>query len=238
MKTSLEVLYSDPSILVVRKASGILCVPDRYDPDAPVASSLLEGEYGRIYVVHRLDKDTSGVFLYARSAEAQRAMGELFSGRAVEKQYLAILAGRPEEDSWTRTDPILADADRLHRSIVDQRRGKPSLTTFEVMERFSDFSLVRALPETGRTHQIRVHAAKSGFPIVGDPLYGDGRPILLSAIKRKWKGDPFDEKPLMARTALHAQRIAFPHPRDARPMVFEAEPAKDFAALLAQLRKL
>ncbi|HEY9055496.1 MAG TPA: RluA family pseudouridine synthase, partial [Rectinemataceae bacterium] len=220
MKSTIEVLYSDPSILVVRKASGILCVPDRYDPEAPVASALLEGEYGRIYVVHRLDKDTSGVFLYARSADAQRSMGELFSGRAVEKEYLAILAGRPEEDTWTRTDPILADADRLHRSIVDQRWGKPSRTTFEVIERFSEFSLVRALPETGRTHQIRVHAAKSGFPIVGDPLYGDGKPILLSAIKRRWKGDPFEEKPLIARTALHALRIAFPHPLDSRPMAF------------------
>jgi len=130
------------------------------------------------------------------------------------------------------------DADRLHRTLIDRTRGKEASTTFRVLERYSDYSLVEAMPEGGRTHQIRVHLASTGWPILADPLYGDGKPLLLSAIKRNWKGDPFDEKPLVARTALHALSVRFAHPASGETMSFEAPMPKDMRAAIAQLSKI
>jgi len=235
---TLETLFSDESIVIVNKPAGILSIPDRYDPDAPVALAFLEPEFGELFVVHRIDKDTSGLLLYARNAEAHRALNAQFLSRQVEKSYLAIVRGRTEKDEWDCDDALLADADRMHRTLVDRKHGKAAVSNFETVERFRDFSLVRIRPETGRTHQVRVHCAETGYPIAADPLYGDGKPVLLSQIKRKWKGDEFEERPLLARTGLHAERLAFVHPAGGRKMDLTAPLPKDMSALLAQLRKI
>lgn len=238
MNKTLEILYSDATIIVVNKPSGMLSIPDRYDPDAPVALNFLESEFGELFVVHRIDKDTSGVLVYARSADAHRVLNRQFATREVEKSYLALVRGRTENDAWECDLPLLADADRQHRTIVDTRRGKDAFSRFETVERFRDFSLIRVRPETGRTHQVRVHCAATEYPIAADPLYGDGKPVLLSQLKRRWKGDAFEERPLMARTALHAERIIFSHPAERRKMDVSAPLPKDFSALLSQLRKM
>lgn len=237
MKREIPVLYSDPSIIVVDKPSGVLSIPDRYDPDAEVLTSLLASEFGRLWVVHRIDKDTSGVLVFARNAEAHRVMNGAFGTHAVSKSYRALVRGVPDEDEWSCDLALRPDADRLHRTLVDARRGKEASTSFRVLERYRDYALVEALPEGGRTHQIRVHLAATGWPIVADPLYGDGKPLLLSAIKRKWKGDPFDEKPLIARTALHALRVEFAHPEGGAAMRFEAPFPRDLRAAITQLGK-
>lgn len=238
MNKTLEILYSDATIIVVNKPSGMLSIPDRYDPDAPVALNFLESEFGELFVVHRIDKDTSGVLVYARNADAHRVLNRQFATREVEKSYLALVRGRAENDAWECDLPLLADADRQHRTIVDSRRGKDAFSRFETVERFRDFSLIRIRPETGRTHQVRVHCAATEYPIAADPLYGDGKPVLLSQLKRRWKGDTFEERPLMARTALHAERILFSHPAERRKVDISAPLPKDFSALLFQLRKL
>ena len=235
---TLEILYFDATIVAVNKPSGMLSIPDRYDPAAPVALGSLESDFGELFVVHRIDKDTSGVLVYARNAEAHRVLNRQFATREVDKSYLALVRGRTENDEWECDLPLLVDADRQHRTIVNARYGKEALSRFETVERFRDYSLVRVKPETGRTHQVRMHCAATEYPIAADPLYGDGKPILLSQLKRRWKGDAFDERPLMARTALHAERIVFAHPEDRRVMDISAPLPKDFSALLFQLRKL
>ena len=233
-----DILFCDEFLLAVDKPSGMLSIPDRYDADAPVILHLLEKLYGKLFVVHRIDKDTSGVLMYARDQGTHKALNSLFHSRAVEKSYLALVRGRTEEDEWSCDLPLLADADKLHRSIVDKRRGKECFSRFETVERYEEYSLVRVKPETGRTHQVRVHCAASGYPIVADPLYGDGRPLFLSKIKRGWRGDSFEERPLLARTGLHAETLSLDHPSDSRKLRFEAPLPKDMKAAIAQLGKL
>jgi RluA family pseudouridine synthase len=235
---SIPVLLSDDALLVVEKPAGILSVPDRYDPDAPVASSILAKDWGKLFVVHRLDKDTSGVLIYARNADAHRALSAAFESRSVSKVYRALVHGSP---SWDETSCELAlrpDGDRLHRTVIDAHKGKPSSTAFVVVARYKDCALVEARPATGRTHQVRVHLAGIGHPCLCDPLYGDGKPLLLSKLKKRWKGDPFDERPLMSRAALHALSAEFPHPSSGETVMVEAPLPKDMRAAIAQLEKL
>jgi len=244
MHSSIPVLYNDGDILVVDKPAGMLSIPDRYDPDAPVVAAALRSEWGKLLVVHRIDKDTTGILVYARTAEAHRALNLAFGTRTVHKAYRALVRGMPD---WEETEcdlPLLADGDRLHRTIIDARRGKNSKTAFAVVERFEGrgafpgAALVEARPETGRTHQIRVHLAALGFPCLCDPLYGDGQPLLLSKLKRRWKGDEFEERPLLARAALHALSVEFAHPGTGAALRFEAPLPKDMRAAIAQLGKL
>jgi RluA family pseudouridine synthase len=244
MPSGPAVLFSDQSLLAVDKPSGFLSIPDRWDPDAPVLSRELSGEWGRLLVVHRIDKDTSGVLVYARSAEAHRALSEAFESRSVAKAYLALARGLPEWEESSCELRLVPDGDREHRTIIDARRGKDSITRFKVIARYASSgafpgaALIEARPETGRTHQIRVHLAALGLPCLCDPLYGDGKPLLLSKLKKKWKGDPFDERPLLSRAALHAQSVELPHPATGEALRIEAPLHKDMRAAIAQLEKI
>lgn len=244
MTARIENLYSDDSILAVDKPAGFLSIPDRWDPDTPVLSRELSREWGRLLVVHRIDKDTSGALVFARNAEAHKALSAAFESRSVSKTYLALVRGNPGWDETLCDLPILPDGDRLHRTIVDERRGKASRTRFKVAARFPGrgvfpgAALVEARPETGRTHQIRVHLAALGHPCLCDQLYGDGKPLLLSKLKKKWRGDPFDERPLLSRAALHALSIELSHPVTGAALKIEAPLHRDMKASITQLEKL
>lgn len=192
----------------------------------------------RIYAVHRIDKDTSGIVIYAKTAEAHRALSMSFEKREVHKTYHALAHGRPVWDETEVNDPLRADGDLKHRTVRDKRHGKESLTIFRNIGSCGKFCWIEAKPVTGRTHQIRVHLQLSGLPIACDPLYGDGKPLFLSAIKRSWRGDSFTERPLLDRLALHAWRVELAHPITGEPMVITAPYPRDLESTRKQLKKM
>lgn len=243
-KTPFTLIYGDEDMIAVNKAAGLLVAADRWDIEAPRLDLLIQKELPKIdplcqklYAVHRIDKDTSGILLYALNAESHRALNTAFQNREIKKTYRLLIHGRVPEERFTVDLPLRADGDALHRTIVDKRRGKEAVTHFTVLETFRQFSLLEARPVTGRTHQIRAHLAAAGYPIVCDALYGSGKPVLLSELKQRWHGDVYTEQPLIRRLALHAYQLEGLHPRTGQPFSFTAEYAKDFKSTVHQLQK-
>jgi len=210
------VLYQDDYLLAVNKSAGLATVPGGWERDAPSLVKLLEADSGRLWIVHRLDKVTSGVVVYARTAEAHRTLSLLFESHAVVKTYHAIVVGVPKWDEHTARHPLRLNMGHSHRTVVDHSRGKPSGTSFRVLERFSGYSLLEAVPATGRTHQVRVHAYALGFPLLGDTLYGAPGIDLIS------------------RPALHAYSLRFEF--EGKPFSFTAPYPDDLTQALQQLR--
>ena len=234
-----KMIYSDESMVVLNKRSGILIAADRYNPDAPRLDVLAEKEFGKLYAVHRIDKDTSGLIIYARTPEAQRNISMQFEKREVKKIYHALVYGHPLWQELHVDLPLLPDGDIRHRTVVNKRFGKPSVTDFKLLGICGGFSWIEARPQTGRTHQIRVHLAENGVSIVCDPLYsGNQKPIRLSEIKHKWNGNEEEERPLLSRLALHAYKITLNHPVTGESVSFTADYPKDMDATRKQLAKI
>ena len=208
-----SIIFENEHIIATNKASGIAVSADRWDDSAQrldnlVAEALPGGS--KIFRVHRIDKDTSGLVLFAKNPRFHRLFSMAFEKNQIQKRYIACVHGRPP---WKETEcnlPLVPDGNKKHMTIVDKYQGKASLTRFVLVLSAGNYSILEAIPETGRTHQIRVHAAALGFPIVCDSMYGSTKPVLLSSFKRNWRGDPFDEKPLLARLGLHAAEIVIP----------------------------
>jgi RluA family pseudouridine synthase len=219
MSVDLLILLSDEYLLAVNKPAGLPTLPDGYDKNAPCLINLLKQQFDRVWVVHRLDKETSGVIVFARSAEVHRTLNIAFGLREVHKVYHAIAIGVPPWAEHTIDLPLRPDGDRRHRTVADRTRGKPAVTQLHVMERFAQHTLIEARPETGRTHQIRAHLAAIDLPLAGDVLYG-GK----------------DATAIIARTALHACAIEFAHPVSHEPLRVEAPYPPDFTQALRQLR--
>jgi tRNA pseudouridine32 synthase/23S rRNA pseudouridine746 synthase len=230
----MEILYQDDAILVVNKPAGLSTLPDGYDPSLPNIRSVLEQQVGPLWVVHRLDKDTSGVLLLARSPSAHRSLNSQFEQRLVSKVYHALIFGNPDWQVKTVSLSLRSNGDRLHRTVVDQVRGKPAVTHFKVLERFSHSSLVEAVPETGRTHQIRAHLYSLGLFILGDKLYR--RRADLQDYENAPQFDArVDSSILMG---LHSRSLEITHPSSGQRMKFKAAYPSEFSAVVEQLRSL
>ena len=233
-----SVVYADPDLVVFDKKSGLLVAADRYDETATRLDTLAAEQFGRILAVHRIDKDTSGLVIYARTPESHRGLSLQFQMREVEKIYQALICGRLPRDEVVVNAPLAADGDGRHRTVVNIRQGKEAHTVLRQTAIFGNYAWIEARITTGRTHQIRAHLAHLGVNIVADPLYGDGKPLLLSRLKRSYRGDPFDERPLIARLALHAGHLALRHPVLEGALTFDAPLHRDMAAAKKQLEKL
>jgi 23S rRNA pseudouridine1911/1915/1917 synthase len=225
----LQILYEDRSLVVVNKPAGLLAVPLQQRSDAPSAYGYLEAHLRsrtrrRPLVVHRIDRDTSGVVIFAKHARAQEALKAQFERREPERVYWAVVRGCPRPAAGTWRDDLVWDARSLAQTRAHPRdpRKKEAISRYRVLERFAEASLVEVRLETGKRNQIRMQARLHGHPIVGERLYADGE-----------QGSATIAFP---RQALHAHRVAFRHPVDGRPLAVEAPLPEDLEALLVRLR--
>lgn len=213
----MEILHLDKQIMVVGKPAGLSVLPEGWQPDAPYLFKMLEKEYDKIWVVHRLDKITSGVMVFARTAEAHRDLNRQFERHEVEKVYHAVVDGLPAWDEHTARHMLQTNVGRKHRTVVVRKKGKRSETHFKVLERGQTGALIEARPLTGRTHQVRVHLSALGFPLLGDILYGA------------------QQTDLIARPPLHALSLAFVHPTSGERVLYSLTYPNDMRRLMDRM---
>ncbi len=231
------VVFENENFVAINKPSGLLTIPDRSQSEKSLKEYLKE-KYGEIFTVHRLDKDTSGLVLFAKNEATHKYLSKLFEDRKIEKYYVGIVLGCPENKSGSIEAPI--GENPAHKGQMNvHRNGKPAHTTYEVMEANKYYSMVSFQLHTGRTHQIRVHSKEIGHPLACDELYGDGKPVLLSSVKKKFKLSRHDdeERPMINRLALHSYKLIF-ETAEGEKMELIAEVPKEFRALMKQLKKV
>jgi len=239
MKQQYGIIYEDEDLVVVNKPPFLLTIPDRFSTAKPNLYHQLGEQYGKIFTVHRLDRETSGILVFAKNEEVHRELSRQFQERSVQKIYYALVEGVMHQEEGVIDKALVEHPAEPGKMIVAQR-GKRSITHFKVQEHFKNYTLVEADIKTGRMHQIRVHFQAIGYPLAVDALYGRKTAFNLSDVKlSKYRTGKFqeEERPLMARTSLHAGRLTFTHPRSAQPVTFEAALPKDFGAVVNQLRK-
>ena len=231
---ALRIVHEDAALLVLDKPAGLVVHPGAGNPAGTMQNALLHHDpqlvnLPRAGIVHRLDKDTSGLLVVARTLPAHTALAAMLSRRDIHRRYAAIVNGVPVAGGTVDAPLDRHPGDRLRRAV--REGGRPARTHYRVRDRFRAHALLQCELESGRTHQIRVHMAHAGFPLVGDPLYGGGLKLprgaseeLIAALRG------------FKRQALHAERLAFEHPLTGAPMSFEAEPPQDFLDLLRALR--
>lgn len=232
-----SVIFEDEAVIAFDKPSGLLIAPDRWDKSRENLMGLVHEKLGHdVANVHRIDADTSGLVLCAKTKPALDALTGQFQSKTVEKIYDAIVAGSPASDDYTVDFVLKEDEAAPGRMCVVKKHGKAAVTVFKVVARFGAFAQVECRPLTGRTHQIRVHLAASGTPILNDRFYGNDTQLLLSELKRGYKGRD-EERPLIRRLALHAAALTFTHPSTRERLTLRAPRPQDFAVALKYLGK-
>ena len=220
----IDVVYEDCDLLVINKASGMVVHPAPGHYSHTLVNALLYrfqisgGEKNRPGIVHRLDKDTSGLMMVAKNEKTHDKLSRMIANKEVERHYLAIVDGVIKHDTGTIDAPIGRDANNRQKMAVTDVHGKEAVTHFRVLETFSNHTLVECILETGRTHQIRVHMAYIGYPVSNDPLYGRG------------KSTEFGQM-------LHSKSIKFKHPTTGKELFFEVDPPKEFLEKIEKLQE-
>ncbi len=244
----LSILFDDPSLIAINKPAGLATIPGRAEKTSCLEEIAAQSNLPhtgqsdpRIRVVHRLDKDTSGVLLFAKTIEAQRHLSHQFQNNTIQKEYLALVIGRPTEQSGEIEGNLAPHPSSRDRMVVS-KQGRPARTHWEIAETFRGLTLLRVFPKTGKTHQIRVHLKHIGLPLAIDPLYnpvGAGAPVglFLSTIKRDYRAKRGEEqRPLIERLTLHAEKLRFVHPTGNETEIVAPLP-KDLRATLNMLQK-
>ncbi len=245
----LNVLYEDESLVVIDKPAGLIVHPGKGNYGGTLANALqfhfdqlsdVAGQH-RPGIVHRLDRETSGVLVVAKDNRVHEKLSRQFEERTVEKQYVAIATGEIEFDSdWIETHVRVHRGKRERMEICDARDdAREAVTFYKVAERFRGYTLVDLFPKTGRTHQLRVHLEHLGHPIVADQLYGGGRRLKrIDLLPPDASTSQEDERTLIHRQALHARKLTFAHPESGESMTFEANLPTDMQRTLDALREL
>ena len=237
MKSKVDIIAETDHWIALNKPSGLLSIPDRKQSE-PSLKDWLNEKYGKVWIVHRLDKFTSGLIVFAKDEETHKLLSKQFEDRVVEKFYLGLVHGTLANKEGSVDVPIMEHPAK-NATYITHVKGRASLTDYKVLEEHAQYSWVQFQIHTGRTHQIRVHMKHIGHPIVCDEVYGTATPILLSSLKRKKfklsKADE-EERPLMNRLALHAWKLSFTD-AEGKKIELEAPVSKDLRALLQQFEK-
>jgi 23S rRNA pseudouridine1911/1915/1917 synthase len=237
LKIEEQVLLENDDLIAINKPTGLLSIQDRAGKETSL-KQILHQRFENIFTVHRLDKETSGIIVFAKHEESHKHLSQQFEKRQTDKIYNGFVLGIPAEKSGVINEPI-AEHPVKKGSMTVHKKGKESITNYEVLDFFRFYSWMQFQILTGRTHQIRVHMKHLGHPVVCDPLYGDGKPIFMSQLKPKYNlsKSEEEERPILNRLALHASELRF---KDLHGQAIEiiAPLPKDLKATLNQLQKI
>ena len=231
-----EIIYIDDDMLIADKPSGITVIPERFNTAKPSVQSILEEKNGKLWVVHRIDRETTGLVCFARNEAAHKNLSKQFETRTVQKIYKALVSGRMEGKEGEIDSPIMERPNKLGTMMVHPK-GKEALTLFEVEEQFQNCALLNVEIKTGRTHQIRVHFAAVGHALLVDSIYSTNSAFLLSSIKKKYKQSDPEERPTLGRLSLHAYSLSLDQPVTGERMTFTSPLPHDFLTTIKLLRK-
>ena len=228
--SELHTIYEDEYIIAIEKPAGLLSIRDGYKPDLPNVHSILQQRAQKIWIVHRLDKETSGVMIFAKNDDAHRKLNLQFEHHLISKIYLTIVWGQFNQINQTVDLPLIINADRKHRTRVTKEYGKVAITHINLIHQYHQFAYISVIPETGYTHQIRAHLSEIGHPILGDILYGN----LQKEVKNKVDQDSTIHA---SRLFLHCHKLIFTHPVFERVIQLQSPVPLEFNELLRKIDK-
>lgn len=234
----LKILFEDDYFVIVDKPANLLSTPDRFRSELPSLKSLLRNKYGEIFVLHRLDLETSGAIAFGKKPEIQQVFTEMQINNEVQKTYIAFVEGQTHVESGIINAPLIYDGGKTYVNLKD-KKAKASITHYKVLETIGQYSIIQCQIKSGRTHQIRVHLAHIGLPLAVDKFYGRNEAIFLSEFKKKKyrKKRDEDERALISRLTLHASILEYEHPITRENIRVDSDLHKDMRALKKQLKK-